>query len=260
MNKMTKIEMRPVGAAVSNVYYTEHLDQFRRISTNREIGKRVKHIVNSMKKDGVLFQPIIVDTHGYVIDGEHRLFAARQLGFGIYFVVDERCTTIEKSEKMMITFNKYQESWKKLSFLDSNIKAGKIHYINLGKFMNEFPEFSITDCIMLLNNSQTFPSEDNKDFENGDWKHKSIEVAREWGKFIMRLKEVFPNGYRRAIFFRSMIHVLSKYPEFETERFITKCKQCPQKLQVHGDRRNNYFMIDDIYNYKVKDNRLEFRL
>lgn len=259
--KVTRLPNRPVGTQHGYVRYTQDLNQFHRIETNRKIRTNVKNIEDSMKKFGVFYQPIICDVFGNVIDGEHRLFAARKLGLGIFFIIDESCDTLEKSRQMMIKLNKDQESWKKLNFLSSYVLEGRHNYIVLFNFTKEFPKFSLTDCIMLLNNSQNFPSSYNKDFENGDWKYKSVEIGRDWGNFIMKIGDVFPDGFKRTMFFRSMVHILSKYPEFSQERFLEKCQQCPHKLQVYGDRKNNYFMIEEIYNYKMSsDNRLIIRL
>ncbi len=42
----------------------------------------------SMKKDGLKLVPIIVNSNFVVVDGQHRVTAAKEAGKGIYYIVD----------------------------------------------------------------------------------------------------------------------------------------------------------------------------
>jgi hypothetical protein len=261
MTTKVKSLLRPVSPKVGNVYYTSDLSIFKNLEFNREIETRVKNIVHSMIHDGLKYCPIIVNRDFDVIDGKHRLHAAGLAGKGIYYIIDESCKTIEESEETMIILNTNTNSWSKFMFLDHYTKKGVKSYVLLTKFKKEFPSFSLTDCMMLLNNNSNYPSQYDRDFENGKWKIKSYEIGQTWAEFITSIKPFFPDGYNRAIFIRTMITILSKYPDFSTERFLHKSSVCSYKFVIQGDRRSYIRMIEDVYNFKVKDEqKLYFRI
>jgi len=71
------------------VKFTQNLGMFKLHNVNREVDTpRVKRITDSMKKDGLKLVPIIVNSNYVVVDGQHRLTAAKEAGKGIYFIVD----------------------------------------------------------------------------------------------------------------------------------------------------------------------------
>ena len=60
------------------VLYTTDVDMFRPTTTNRNLDmSRVKDIAKSMANEGLLLVPITVNKRKQVIDGEHRLEAAK---------------------------------------------------------------------------------------------------------------------------------------------------------------------------------------
>jgi ParB-like chromosome segregation protein Spo0J len=62
------------------VLYTTDVEMFRPTTTNRNLDmSRVKEIAKSMSEEGLLLVPITVNKKKQVIDGEHRLEAAKYL-------------------------------------------------------------------------------------------------------------------------------------------------------------------------------------
>jgi len=54
--------------------------------------------------------PIIVDKNYIVIDGQHRVIAAKHLGYKVYAVVDP-VDSLEESRKLLKDFNSVMKSW-----------------------------------------------------------------------------------------------------------------------------------------------------
>ena len=236
---------------VGKVYYTKELSKFKRIETNRPIEPRVQKIIDSMKKDGLMYCPIMVNPQGYVLDGEHRIYSARKVGCGIYFTINYDVQTLEECERYMISYNKLVNKWGKFQFLGHYVKRNLQSYVTLEKFIEEFPTFSVTDCVMLLNNNSNYPGTD--DFEQGKWVHQNVDIGRKWGNFILEIQKYFPEG-GRALFIRSMINILNKVENFSLDQFLYKCSLVPHQLSVQADRKSYYRMIEDVYNYKQKGN------
>jgi hypothetical protein len=72
---------------MSIIYETTNYDQFKSFESNRPVES--SQIIESIKKNNLLkSHPIIVTKDFYVIDGQHRLDAARKLKIPIYYIQD----------------------------------------------------------------------------------------------------------------------------------------------------------------------------
>jgi len=100
-----------------SVKFTQNLGMFKLHNVNREVDSpRVKRITESMKKDGLKLVPIIVNSNFVVVDGQHRVTAAKEAGKGIYYIVDN---TIPNTTKGIFEaarkFNQNMKEWGKTS-------------------------------------------------------------------------------------------------------------------------------------------------
>ena len=68
--------LRSAEELVNNVYLTSDLTKFKQITGNRPHNpQHVKRLTSSIKRYGVLQNPIIVNENMVVVDGQHRLWA-----------------------------------------------------------------------------------------------------------------------------------------------------------------------------------------
>lgn len=93
----------------------------------------LKKIVASIRKRNLLrFRPILVDKEMRIIDGQHRLEAAKELGVPIYYQVDENINAED-----MIQLNLAGRNWKAIHFVDYYASQGIYDYIKLKDFARE---------------------------------------------------------------------------------------------------------------------------
>ena len=70
----------------------------------------------------------------------------------------------------------------------------------------------------------------------------------------MELKNVYPLGYTRTVFVRTLLSVNLNNPDFDMDEFVKKSKIVPNEyFQIKGDRKGYKRMIEDIYNYKRRN-------
>ena len=244
-----------------SVQFTQNLGMFKLHNVNREVDvPRVKRITESMKKDGLKLVPIIVTSNYVVVDGQHRLTAAKEAGKGIYFIVD---TTIPNTTKGIFEaarkFNQNMKEWGKKDYIHGFSVQGNDSYKTLEDFSKEFPMFSLTERIMLLTNSGT-RHVDKQDFADGKFKVGSVVKAKEWANNILQLKPYFENGYNKSVFVRTLLTIMEKKSEFKFEEFLHKVKLRPSSIFMCGDKKSYAEMIEDIYNYKRRnDEKLNLR-
>jgi len=236
------------------VKYTTNLDMFKLMENNRPVNmSRVKKIYESMSNEGLLVNPIVVNKKMEIIDGQHRYHASKMSGKGIYYL-----QVNNYGEKEVIRSNTNSSSWSRRDFLEFYVSKGNRNYIKLKQYMEVFPHFSLTDSMFLLTNG-TFTNTRKDQFNNGQFKISSYSKAVQWGEFITSLQKFFPEGYSRTIFVRSMLSILNKYEnEFNTNEFIKKSEIIPHYFKICGNQSDYVRMIEDIYNYKRRNDKKIF--
>jgi ParB-like nuclease domain len=244
-----------------SVKFTQNLGMFKLHNVNREVDSpRVKRITESMKKDGLKLVPIIVNSNFVVVDGQHRVTAAKEAGKGIYYIVDN---TIPNTTKGIFEaarkFNQNMKEWGKKDYIHGFSEQGNKSYKTLEEFSKEFPMFSLTERIMLLQNSGT-RHVDKQDFADGKFIVGDMDKAKEWANNLLQLKPYFEKGYNKSVFVRTLLTIMEKKPDFKFEEFLHKVKLRPSSIFMCGDKKSYAEMIEDIYNYKRRtDEKLNLR-
>jgi hypothetical protein len=243
------------------VHFTKDLSKFNLHNVNREVkAPKVRRLKNLMNADGVKLVPIIVNKNFDVIDGQHRLVAARETGNGIYYLVDNSIPTSSKGIfDAARKFNQSMNEWSKKDYIHGFCVQGLEDYKTLDEFTKEFPMFSLTECIMLLQNSGT--RHVAKDvFSDGRFKVVNLNIARKWANHLLQLKPYFEFGYNKSLFVRAFIDILSSRPEFDFESFLHKVQLRPGSIYLCGDKVSYRIMIENIYNYKrANDKKINLR-
>ena len=235
------------------VYYTTDLEMFKPMEHNRVKSKaRIKEIAQSMEEEGLLKVPIIVNRRKQIIDGQHRFEAAKIAGKGLYYI-----TANKYGENEMMSINKTMKNWSKNDYLSHYVSKGNKNYIKVAEFRKEFPMFSLTDSCIFLKGG--LASGINKQtFSTGKFKAGSMEKARIWANFILSLEPYAPKIFYRTVFVRTMLSILAKYDEFVMSEFIKKAEIVPHYFKICGDKAGYSRMIEDIYNFKRRNDKKIF--
>ena len=126
------------------VYETNNYDMFKQMLGNRDI-KGESKIVESIKRVGLVYSPIIVNENYEVIDGQNRLEALRQLELPVYFIIQEGLG-IEACRSLNIG----QTNWGTEDYIYSYADVGNKNYRRLASLMTEFQkQFGIQGIIAM---------------------------------------------------------------------------------------------------------------
>jgi|694.fasta_scaffold10764_20 hypothetical protein len=238
--------------------YTTNLGTFRYHEVNRdfhniESQNRIKRIAESMKTEGLLPHAIVVTSKFYVVDGQHRLEAARIAGKGIYFFIDEKIPNTAKGIfEAAKRYNRDAKVWSKKDYIHGYSEMGNESYTILEEFGKKFPMFTLTERLMLLQNSGTKHA-DKRLFADGKFAVGNVKTAEKWANYLLELKPYFENGYNKSNFVRTILTIMEKKKEFKFEEFLHKVKVRPTSIKLCGDKKSYAEMIEGIYNYKRRD-------
>ena len=214
---------------VNSVYRTSKLDVFNIIKGNRPPNpQHVRRLADSIRTNGMMQNPIIVNENLDVIDGQHRLLAAKDSSSVIYYIIMEGYGLKEVQE-----LNINQKNWSKKDFLESYADMGLESYVKLRNFMRKNPAFLINPCIAMCSNraSGSYSSIGSKYtgdkvadikeiFEDGTWVGRDFEIAQDSADKIMMMKTYY-DGYLRSIFIGTMLSLFNN-KEFDFLEFLTK--------------------------------------
>ena len=247
---------------VNKVYKTNKLEIFKPIVGNRPTNPmHIRRLSSSIKQNGLLQNPIIVNEKMQVIDGQHRLSAAKLAGSSIYYIIAKGYNL-----KDVQTLNLNQKNWNKKDFMDGYAAMGIESYIKLKDFINYNKVFNIRDCIALCSNSTTDRSSDltnkyrvsrkkpvnvKEIFEEGTWKGKDFKLAQENADKLKMIQPYY-DGYRRSTFIGTILQLL-KNDNFNFIQFLDKLKFQKNKLQDCTSVSQYKLLIEDIYNYKSRE-------
>jgi len=246
---------------VNKVYMTNDLSIFNQIKGNRPPNpQHIRRLCDSIKKHGVLQNPIIVNENMDVIDGQHRLLASKQESAFVYYIV---VNGYNLDEVQILNLN--QKNWTKKDFMNGYADMGIESYVRLRKFIQKNKDFNITDCIAMCQNSNSAGSSSisqkyrfknrvinqTEVFEEGTWVGKDFNLAQDYADRISMIKKYY-KGYNRSVFVSAMIG-LFKNDNFDFLEFINKLKNQPQKLEDCPSVSRYKLLIEDIYNYRRRD-------
>jgi hypothetical protein len=251
---------------VNKVYKTNDLSIFKTIEGNRPPNpQHIKRLSESIKQNGFLCNPILVNEKMEVIDGQHRLLASKETKTSIYYIVLDGYNLNE-----VHTLNLNQKNWAKKDFMDGYAQMGIEPYIKLKKFYKLNKDFLFSDCIAMCSNissdknnciSKKFtPSRASKShgysmirevFEEGTWKGKDFELAQKNANKIRLIKPYYKN-YNRSGFVGTMLSLLTN-KDFDFNEFMHKLRLQPTALVDCANRTQYKSLIEDIYNYRSRN-------
>ena len=248
-----------MNQAKNTVWLTDELHIFNQIKGNRPPNpKHIKNLSNSIKQNGVLQSPIIVNENYDVIDGQHRLLAAKQSKSSIYYIIVDGYNL---NEVQLLNLN--QKNWSKEDFMNGYADMGIEAYVKLRSFYNRNREFSLTNCIAMCSNltnaysntrayaTKVKTSSEVKVFEEGTWEGKDFELAQINADRIKRIKPYY-TAIRKPSFVATFLDLLSN-PSFNYEEFMHKLNVSTIQLDDRSNVKQYKLLIEEIYNYKRRD-------
>lgn len=145
--------MENMDATIANiqVFETKNCDQFKKLNGNRSLNEsQVDGIINSIDEVGYQPVPILVNEKMEVIDGQHRLEAAKRLGIPIYFIIKPGAGARE-----VMQLNLRRGNWTVYDFIGFYSANGNGNYIKLNRYAKEHPDIGIIDIAMCLSDSKS---------------------------------------------------------------------------------------------------------
>lgn len=224
---------------------------FRSISSNREVDmKHVRHLASAIRSNNLLhLNPIIVNQDLQIIDGQHRLEAAEQLGLAIFYVIDDN---IAKADIALLNSN--QKNWSVMDYVNYWTVEKAQGFDVLSRFIFTYPFIPPSSCLQLLSADG---SRDTKALRQGGVNVANYGMAvkvAECAKWFQNFNVAF--AFSRD--FILSLRCLFANPYFDEDKLRRQVEKQPRSLVKCINLRQYTEMLLEIYNYQVHEqNRLK---
>lgn len=234
---------------------TKDYSIFKKILCNRKVEEgHVLKLMRSIKFKNLLpSRPMLVNSDLGVIDGQHRLEAAKRLGLEIYYNVDE-----EAEDEDIFIYNETQKPWRLSGYLDYYVSKGREHYIRLSSLMKR-EGMDLGSALAILGFSTKTNSEDFKkgkfvypvpqeEFQILEIIGKSKRVVEYLENKLVNMK-VFLHGPR----LKRVFYIFFSNGSVDIDVFMNKLNYKLELIRPAQRISDLLDMLQNIYNWKNKN-------
>ncbi len=225
---------------------------FKEISSNREVDPRhVRKLTVSINKRNLLHvNPIVVDAKMRIIDGQHRLAAAKILEVPIYYVKED----INRQDISMLNSN--QKNWTAMDYINFYTVEKNSAFVQLSGMINHYPDMAISALLSLSNGAGKRSIEQLKDgvidISNHNHCREVCETCKELNR---RYQKDFVFDSRFPLALSAALNA----ENFKLAMLIEKI-DASQREWVRCHTKVQYLeMIEEIYNRNLSKNKIRLR-
>jgi hypothetical protein len=188
--------------------------------------------------------PILVNEDMEVIDGQHRLLAAKMLGLAIYYKINKELTAQD-----IIRMN-VSQPWGRVDYLNYYCKNNYPHYLKLKSFMGAHG----INLKIALNITIGNAKDGHVKFRNGEYVfneenfENSIEICWETINYIKKI-----NGYSKytesARFWGALL-ILVRDIHFNAARWRENLKRMVERITAKASKEDYLKLFTEIHNWR----------
>jgi hypothetical protein len=227
---------------------TADLSVFKFLKNNREILPfHVQKLMALISESNDLhLHPVIVDEDMNVIDGQHRIMAAKALNLPVYYVVD-----YNYHPHKMISINTSQKEWTNEDYLKYYVTQGREDYIKFEELLKE-TGFTITNVLRWSTTSCRMFKTGSFIFKFGFNVINALDTVRQILEKVHKLNPEMSKKLKWNKFFHSASKSFFSSPNVDHERFLRKMDIALHYLAVYYSADDFCDMFLAMYNYHEK--------
>ena len=224
---------------------TKNYAMFKYVGGNRNVDeKRVLYIIESMKNFPDMIAPAQCNEKFEIIDGQHRLEAAKRLGRSYYYYI-VKGANIDTVRNM----NDYDPRWSTGEYVSSFSSTGNINYEIYESFEKKYG-FGHAINITFLSGAGGFYNKMLDDFKQGGFVVKDLQQAEKLAEMLIEVGKYYP-GYKKRSFAIAFMKV-SGLPGFDFKTLLSKLMY-QQKKMVDCTNSTHYIaLLGELYNYRAR--------
>lgn len=233
---------------------TKDYSLFKVLKGNRTISPfHIENLKKSIQTRNHLdIYPVIVNEKFEVIDGQHRLEAAKQLGLEVHYALKEGLNYIDA-----MILNACSDNWELNEYLEGFCKNGLQPYLEFKKLL--------TDCRLTIRRFEHVCSKDQKNllkekFKKGEFKvvedkEKLADICKKTESVIKFLDETLIREQKSFLhkdnFWKALVNFYS-IKDVDHDKFMEKLSVKYQSIGPMSGHKDYLTTFLQIYNWKAK--------
>lgn len=223
---------------------TTDYKKFKLLGGNRRIDRaHANNIGRSMALYPEIFKirPILVNDRFEIIDGQHRYYAAKELGVPVWY---EKGGDIKTEDAVVI--NQNQRNWQAMDYARSYAARGNEDYKAILRIKDEHPLIPLYALMRYMGGPAGNLAET---FRQGKFKIVTGIIGETYLEQLEELVEIDRRFGLKAPA-NAMFRVF-QYDWFDLDRLIHKLKTAPEgTLQLYGRHEDILRSLEEVYNWK----------
>lgn len=220
---------------------------FRSVLGNRFVNEtHVARLAESLQKKNLMpWQPVMINEDHFIIDGQHRIEAAKIAGLPVYYTIIPDCSL---SDIQLLNAN--MRAWTLRDFAESYSKLGKKDYAVLLEFADTY-NLPLTVAANLLAGLAVSVGGGTitRTIRDGEFEITQYDVAEDMAERVKELAEYTEGGvWRSREFIRAVSFLYDR--GVEHTRLLEKLEAYPEKVGTCKDYREYVLLLQDIYNHR----------
>jgi len=229
---------------------TSDYDLFKSIVSNREVDERhVNRLIDAIDKKNLLhLHPIICNDQHEVIDGQHRLEAAKRLGAEVYYIIDNQ---ISKGDIAAINSN--AKNWSVMDYINYWTIEKRRGFDRLSAFISENPLIPPSTALMMLSSDG---KRNTSSLKEGIVDTANYDSACKIASILKEYRNMIEHAYDRNFVLAVMEMVT--HADYDHENMRAKLEYQSRSLVKCVSKRQYVELLEEIYNYKSSKSRVKF--
>lgn len=234
---------------VNQVYRTTNYERFSILYGNRKVNLlHLNRLQKSISESDLTeSNPILVNEKFEIIDGQHRFEACKKLNKPIHYILK-----MGFGLKEVQRLNANGKNWKMEDSINSYCELGMDEYLYFKSFLAQY-KLGIVNSLQILS---TWDSAKLEEVVNGHMKLNNKARGETLGKWIEEIKPIY-KGYSRRSFISAMMRLYANR-QFNFKQLMAKLQYQQTKLVDCTDTKGYLTLLEEIYNYKERSERLRF--
>ena len=229
---------------------TKNYEMFIFREDNREKIERnhVEKIRKSIQARNMLeFRPILVNEKMEVMDGQHRLLAAKALGVDIYYQVEKSLTHHD-----IIILNN-SKPWGINDYMNFYIKNDYEEYKKLAEFV-KLKKITLRIALTLTSGDS---HEAKRKFREGEYKFNNELFEDDYEVCWLTIQHIkkslgYTNFTESAKFWKALLFVV-RHDRFNNEKWFSNLKMKIEALGARAEFKDYVKLFQNVYNWHNQD-------
>lgn len=258
LNKLHELGFTSEDCKISAfVFESDRYELLTKLLGNRTIvDKNVQNKKDLLEKNGFKSSnPVIVNTNGQIIDGQHRRMAAEELGINYKFTID---TTIIPEESLQVTIelNNSGKPWTANDYITAYAENGNKEYEKLLNFIEKLGlGFSRG---LVIYSGHVLSKEERDSIKEGrfTFEEQKAQLGRQRKQEIDILTNLVNLRYKKLVQSDAFIKAYLEITKKEGFQFKIIEAQFEKMRYTELDRKNIVDSLIHVYNIQRRTNRI----